>query len=263
MQAHRLGATMGLTWIREGFALFRRQPFSLISLALGIMVISTLCTMLPIPGVPALLIVTPGLSCAFMYACRTIEAGQFARPGLLFAAFREPAPRTRTMLKLGLTYLLMLMAGSFLLALLWMQFDGGAMKAAVEASAADPAAVPVQLAPAFYPLSIAVVGLWLLVTVLLWFAPVLIAWHGLNLRKAVFFSVVAIFRSLPALVVFAIIVGLVTAAIGAVLDVVIESLALPEPWRSLLAVPVIGAWTSIASCSVYSSYRHAFSFDAS
>ncbi|CAN5115286.1 BPSS1780 family membrane protein [soil metagenome] len=250
---------MGGIWIREGFALFRRQPFSLISLSLGILVISTLCSMIPIPGVPVLVILTPGLSCAFMYACRNIEAGQFARPGLLVAAFREPAPRTRTMLKLGLAYLLVIMAGSILLAMLWMQLDGGAMRAAFEASANDPAAVPVQLAPAMYPFTVAALGFLLVVTLMFWFAPVLVAWHGLGLRKAVFFSIVAIFRCLPAVVVFAVIVGVVTTALGAVLDVVIDALSLAEPWRSLLTVPVIGAWTSIISCAIYSSYRHAFS----
>ena len=97
-------ASAGISWIREGFGLFRQQPGELSMLFLLYMLLMFSLSVIPLLGQLLPLLLVPAFSMAFMQACVQIEAGQKVRPGLLLTAFRSPA--LGTLLRLGALYML-------------------------------------------------------------------------------------------------------------------------------------------------------------
>lgn len=97
-------ARTGISWIREGFALFRQQPGELSMLFLLYMLLMFSLSLIPMVGQLLPLLLVPAFSMAFMQACVEIEAGRKVTPRLLLTAFRSPA--LGTVLQLGAFYLL-------------------------------------------------------------------------------------------------------------------------------------------------------------
>jgi hypothetical protein len=94
-----IAAKEGISWIKQGFALFRRQPSELSMLFLLYMLLMFSLSLIPLIGQLLPLMLVPAFTMAFMQACVEIEADRKVKPSLLLTAFRSPA--LGTLLKLG------------------------------------------------------------------------------------------------------------------------------------------------------------------
>ena len=97
-------ATLGWLWIKEGFALFRKQPAELSTLFLSYFFLMIVVGIIPFFGQLLPLILIPTFSMAFMQACADVEQGKRVYPNLLLTGFRSPA--FITLLKLGGLYVI-------------------------------------------------------------------------------------------------------------------------------------------------------------
>ena len=99
----KLPAYAGWLWIKDGFALFRKQPIELSTLFLSYMFLMFAIGIIPVLGQLLPLILVPVFSMAFMQACVHVEQGKRISSKLLLTGFRSPA--FSKLLKLGGLYL--------------------------------------------------------------------------------------------------------------------------------------------------------------
>lgn len=250
MQAIRLPARHGWYWLIAGFTLFRRNPPLIGLVVLGYWMVLGLCGLFSLPGVVAATIMTPALAVGVAQACREVDAGRKPLPIILFAGFRGPA---RPLLLLGAAYFIATMTAFALTAPL----DGGAL---------------LQLRLDLIPFGEAVkapgignaVELASLLTVPLlfafWYFPLLVAWHGQPLAKAVFFSAVACLRNWRAFLVYALSVLGVALLLPALLVEMIGQVFTggTDLMLALLTVPGLFILAPALFASFYASYRDVF-----
>src|SRR5438046_774177 len=100
----KLPAKTGWIWVKEGFALFRKQPAEISTLFLAYMFLMLAVGIVPVLGQLLPLILVPVFSMAFMQACVQIEREKRVFPSVLLTGFRSPA--LKNLLILGCLYLL-------------------------------------------------------------------------------------------------------------------------------------------------------------
>jgi hypothetical protein len=254
MQAHHLHARAGWHWIHSGFALFKEQPFTLAGLVLTFVFVLLTLAMVPILGVLALLLAMPGLGCGFMYAGRDAQNKVLVTPLRLFAAFREPG-RAKAMWALGGFYLAIIMTAT----LIMLAFDGGALADAVASGALQQAES--ELPPAVQRAALFAVALQMVVTLVFWFAPILVAWHGLPAIKALFFSAIAVWRCRGAFFLYGFGALAVMIIPQAALSVVLGALDVSPSIQLMISMPISAAAMAVLHCSAYISYLEAFGID--
>ena len=99
----KLPASMGWLWVRQGFALFKRQPAALLALLFSCLFLSMACLVVPLLGPLLPTLFAPLFSMAMLQACAEIDQGKRPLPGLVFIGFRKPA--RRSLLGLGAMYI--------------------------------------------------------------------------------------------------------------------------------------------------------------
>lgn len=252
MQVARLPAAAGLRWVREGFALLRRQPLALLALTFLYLVVLMVTTIVPLVGPFAPMLLTPLLSVGMMHAVRAAERGTMPVPRLLFEGVRDDGGRAwKRLLVLGgvnAVATLLALAGASLVD------DGTLLQFATGQAPADTPDVD-QLA-----LALAFVAFLLVYTpaqMALWYAPVFTAWHGLAPQKALFYSLAATWRNRAAFVVF--MAGWFGAALAASFLVYLLRLALGSAslLMSMVLSPLSLVLLSALYCSFWPTYRDA------
>jgi hypothetical protein len=102
-----------------------------------------------------------------------------------------------------------------------------------------------------------IVLMYIPVTMMFWFAPILAAWHSTRVPKALFFSVMAFLMNWRAFLVY----GAVTGAVIFVVVLVVVTLArvlAPELPPGKLLLPMFIAVFPTLAGSYYASYRDVF-----
>ncbi len=182
MQANRLPAGRGLRWVIEAFLIFRVAPVRQLLLNLLFLFASTVVVALPLIGFAAIWLLFPELMVGPHAIARMAAGGEKPTPDLLIAGFRERLPAQLRVGALFLAAMLVVFAGTALA-------DGGRFAMAVigqsRLEAGDFENPDLQRAM--------LIGAVLQTVLLgaLWYAPLLVAWHGLSATKAAFFSAAA------------------------------------------------------------------------
>jgi hypothetical protein len=183
MQASRLPAGQGLRWLGEGFRLFLAAPVPQLALDSTFLVAVVLLVALPLVGVAAVWILIPALMIGPHALARAVQRRAAPTFELLVSGFRE---HFGNQLRLGALYLGLMLATLAATVLA----DGGqfaqAMIGRVRLEPAD------LRNPDLYQAMLIGAGLQTAALTALWFAPLLVAWHGLPVAKAVFFSAAAV-----------------------------------------------------------------------
>lgn len=297
MQALKLKPSSGWNWIRSGWRLFRRQPlaFTAVLFFYWLLLLSAsavigwiahgLGLLLPfasadlIAGFGSVLIAmfTPALTVGFMQACRSTDAGGPVHPMLLFAPLRSGRKTLRSLLMLGAIQTAALVCIVFLTS----GFDApqlqepaasttpsqGAASGSAAPQATDqsvPSAVRAPVGPADQEAvrreatARAIQGLaYLPVALLMWYAPMLATWHGLPAGKALFFSVVAVWRNLGAFFVYGL--GWLAIWMSCSFAILLISSLVGNPnFAAVLALPLVMLVLTWMYCSVYPSYATVF-----
>ncbi len=246
----RLPASAGIDWIRQGFALFRKQPAELSMLFLLYMLLMYSLVLIPLLGQVLPLLLMPAFTQAFMQACAHIEAGRKVRPALLLTAFRSPA--LGTLLKLGSLYLLAVIgavaASSLIDGGVFWKLMSGQLKPDAEAAAVGS----LPLAMLFSAL------VYLPFAMGFWHAAPLVTWQRMGLFKAIFYSFFAVRRCGRAFLAYAlgwIVVGIAAPAIvSALLGLLLGKTLVTV----MLLMPLSVILTLVMYCSFYPTYTAVF-----
>mgnify|MGYP000247535743 CR=1 FL=1 len=100
---NKLPAREGWNWVKQGFALFRKQPLGLAALFFGYVLVTLALGLVPLVGKLLSYILIPMFTVAFMQGCADAEQGKRVHPGLLLTGFRSPA--FASLVQLGLVYM--------------------------------------------------------------------------------------------------------------------------------------------------------------
>jgi hypothetical protein len=231
--------------------MFRAAPLGWLLLVFAYLMATMLLSAFPLVGQVAVPLLAPAISVGFMAASRAASRRQAVELPMLFAGFRERLPQQ---LVLGCVYsagFAAAIAGSALLD------DGALLKVLF-----SPARVQAEGGPGDALLLgvLASALLYLPTLMMLWFAPVLVAWHAVHPMKALFYSLVAFWMNRVAFIAYALALALVLfLAMGAVILLVTllpgeapvfnaRSLVLP---MALVILPTLFA-------SYYASYQDVF-----
>lgn len=252
MQINPLRAAHGWRWVRDGFALLRRQPIALLAITFLNLMLLSLSVVIPLVGAISPLVLTPALMVGLMHAARTAEAGRMPSPALLFAGFRDAdGTAWRPLLVLGAFNAAATLTALALAALA----DGGTLMrlATGQASASEAGADESSLLYA----AIVFVLVYTPIQMAMWYAPMMIAWHRVPPAKALFFSFFAVWRNKAAFLVFA--ASWFGVAFVASLGVrFLDALLGDSPvLLSMLLSPLSLVLITSVYCSFWASYRDA------
>ncbi|MGH8749328.1 MAG: BPSS1780 family membrane protein [Burkholderiales bacterium] len=245
-----MAAGRGPRWLGEGWRLFRAAPLSWIALVFAYWLLMNLLALVPLAGIVVAPVLVPAFSVSFMAAGRAAARGGPLKLDILFSGFREQ--RTR-MLALGAVYLacLALLLGATVL------IDGGNL---LHALFGDPAA-GAEVQPAFKVATMIVaVAVYGPVMMMFWYAPVLVAWHGVGVAKALFFSLLACLLNWRAFLAYGAVAILITVvapsfALSALL--LLTGDKLPGSLESFV-YPLMLIMLPTLLASFYVSYRDVF-----
>jgi hypothetical protein len=244
----KLPANAGWRWVKQGFALFRKQPAEISTLFLAYMFLMLALGFIPLLGQTLQLVLVPVLSMAFMQACANIEQGKKVYPNLLMTGFRQPV--LGPLLQLGALYLVAALLSVGASALV----DGGQFWSVMSGR------------QEMEPDTMRLAGLGMLVSVLVyipfamafWYAAPLVCWKRMGVGKALFYSFFAVRRAGKAFLVY----GLSWALIGVLLPALVSSLiALLMPKATVVMVvllPLSVVLTVVMYCSFYPTYTEVF-----
>ena len=250
MNTDDISASKGIDWIRQGFALFRKQPAELSMLFLLYMLLMFVLSLIPLVGQLLPLLLVPTFSMAFMQACVEIEAGRKVRSDVLLTAFRSPA--LGTLLRLGVLYLL---AAMLAVAASVIVDDGVFWKLMSGQLRADEQNIPVADLPLAMVFSALI---YLPFAMAFWHAAPLATWQHMSLFKAIFYSFFAVRRCGKAFLAYAlgwIVVGIaIPAIISALLGLILGKAIV----AIMLLMPLSVILTIVMYCSFYPTYVEIF-----
>lgn len=183
----RLPAITGWHWIKQGFALFRKQPAILTMLLFATLLMSLTLATIPL-GQIATMVLIPSFGMAIMQACNLIGQDQPVTPGVLLTGFRRPA--LGRLCKLGLVYLLI----SIVLGLIPAFMISPDFIKQLSVPLAERGAI--KISPADMQVVLLASFLQAAALLLMCFAPALVYWQEMKPGKATFYSVFGIFGAI-------------------------------------------------------------------
>jgi len=193
MRANQISATAGARWLIDGLRVLRAAPLQLMLLHLAFLFAVAFLLALPAVGFAIFWLLTPALLIGPHAAVRAAARGRPAELALLGEGFRG---EFAALVRLGLVFVAALFAALGATAL---ADDGqlframlGIQKLRVEDLLRDELH---QALLVWAALETAVLGL-------LWYAPLLVAWHAVPAVKAVFFSAAAVMLNWRAMLAF-------------------------------------------------------------
>ena len=193
MQARLLPAARGWAWVVEGFRMFRVAPLAWLALVFAYWMAMAVISLVPYVGVAAASILIPAFSVGFMAASRAAEHRASPALSMLGEGFRDHLP---AQLALGGVYCAALVA---LLAATALADDGALAR---WMTAGDKPTPETLGSDEFLRALMLFAALYVPVMMAFWFAPLLVAWHGLSAAKALFFSFFASLMNWRAFVVY-------------------------------------------------------------
>jgi len=243
-------ARSGWLWVKEGFALFRKQPMELSTLFLSYTFLMLGIGIIPVLGQVLPLMLTPAFSMAFMEACVQVEQGKRVYPSVLLAGFR--APSFRLLVVLGIFYVIaavVAIAASALVdgGLFWSIISG---QTALDADTIRDSNVSLAMmfsAAVYAPAAMA-----------FWYAAPLIMWNGMGVGKAVFYSFFAVKKAGKAFIVYALARFIVGAMVPAFFSSLIAIIAGNAAVGTMILIPVWLVMTVVLYCSFYPTYTWLF-----
>lgn len=251
-------AAQGLQWVRQGVREFFRHPLGYSALFVAFMLAGTVLSLLPGFGEVLVLAGIPLLTLAYMMATAASQRGVRPQLGVFFAPWRHlPSERRRSLLTLSLGYAF----GTLLLLMACGLIDHGGVEQLMQALTAnnpDPDEVA-RLAdtPGVMAGVLARVSVTLLLSLPFWHAPALVCWAGQRPAQAMFSSVLALWHTRAAMLVYGLAwMGLMMAT-GLVLSLLVGLLG-GSSLLGLLTMPLALVLTSAYYVSLFFTFRGSF-----
>jgi hypothetical protein len=225
-----LKAARGAGWIAEAFKLFRQAPLAWIALSSAWLVITLALMLVPLVGQAMSSFLQPVFFASFAIAAYKQAAGERVLMADLFSGFRR---NLRALVNLGALILVALLAIVFVMSLFGLPVTAP--------SGDDPDLVEYfkQFQGKEWLLVITVLAI-VLVKSAVWFAPPLIAFHGMGAIEAIRWSLYAAIANFGAMIAY-----------GAILFAIFFVAAIPAWLGLVVAFPVM-------AISTYTAYREVF-----
>lgn len=247
--SNKLPAATGWLWVKQGFALFRKQPAEMSTLFISYMFLMLALNIIPVIGQFLPLILVPVFSMAFMQACAHVEQGKRVYPNLLLTGFRSAG--LRSLMLLGLLYLIaavLAVAASSVIdgGTFWKVMSGKLVLESDEVRNSDMPLAMLFAAAVYLPAAMA-----------FWYAAPLIAWKNMGLGKAVFYSFFTVRSAAAAFIVY----GLAWIFLGVFLPSIVSTilaLVLGKLVALFILMPLTIALTVVMYCSFYPTYTAFF-----
>lgn len=249
MTMEKIPAKTGWQWLKQGFVLFRKQPAELSTLFLAYMFINLAMGIIPLFGQVLPLVLIPVFSMAFMQACVSVEDGKKVYPNLLLTGFRSP--QFRSLVKLGVFYLVAAVGAVAASALVdggtfWNVITGQLPMDSKTIQTTDMTQGMLLSAALYIPAAMA-----------FWYAAPLIAWQGMGVGKAIFYSFFAVRRAGAAFLVY----GMAWILVGVLLPAIASSfiaLIIGPGITMFILLPLSMVLTVVLYCSFYPTYVDMF-----
>jgi uncharacterized membrane protein len=234
-----LEAGRGWSWIPAGWALFLKAPLMWVVTIVLLFVVALAMSLLPILGSLAFQVLTPVIAGGLVRACHNLENGGEFELDSLLSGFREgfgPLVLLGVIFTVVGVLILLVMAGIMGFSVMGALMGGAASEDAVAAVAGSIMAVLLGT----------LVALALLVPLMAayWFAPALVAMHGMAPVEAMKASFFACMRNFIPFLVY----GFVMGVIGLIAMI---------PFGLGMLV-----WLPLAITSTYVAYREIFTAEA-
>lgn len=252
MQLIEVPAKQGYVWFRQGIWLFRRNPLAFLTLFFAYLLAMTLISAIPLIGGVLPLLFVPGVAVGFMAACRDTIAGKPVFPTILVDGFRSYGPVvTKHLFALGGIYVVamtLVLAASALV-------DGGellrlmTLGGTLDTEAIENSNVPLAV--------LASLAIYVPVSMMFWFAPVLTAWHDVPPVKAMFFSIVSCWRNKGAFTVYGALWFALSMGVAIGLSNLLRALGAGD-YALAIVMPALILVTTMIYCSFYATYRGCF-----
>ena len=258
MQLKHVTAKDGALWFRQGLGTFRRSPLLFLALSFAYLLLMRIVSLPPVLGTVVRLLLLPGVTVGFFAASREILSGKPAFPNILAAAFMSGPGIARRLLTLGVVYFLCICLVFALSAL----GDGGTLAQMMLFGnvPSEPDIRAGALTAAQQAVPLVMLG-YLVVAIVFWFAPVLVAWHDVPPHKALFFSVYTVWRNKLAFIVYGALwlCTLLVLWIGAMLLTALAGAGMAT--TVMLMMTIVAVFITMFNCSLYATYRGCFEVD--
>lgn len=258
----QLPTMSGMQWIRSGFILLRRQPHELsmmflVYVSVNVLGFSMLYQLQPTLAMLFIYLFNQILTTGFMLGTARVDADGHATPRALFTYFRAPALGPMT--ALGACYLLAVLVAC-LAAYLYL---GGDMAETIVRTMGGSNAGNPNVDPAIRDLMFNATTIGSLVYMLLvfpfWFAGPLIAWQGMSLGKAIFFSTFSVLRSLKAFLAYFMAWAVISMFVLINLSALLALLHVGSSALTMaVLIPTLLFLNMLRYCSYYPSYVELF-----
>lgn len=240
--------TAGWMWLRQAWALYKRQPFAFTAIIILYTMTLMLLANIPVLGLPLAAAIVPFGTVAITLAGREAERGVMPMPVLLLEGFRNPAQRA-PLLRLGGIHALLVVTTVVVASLLaadelrqWQIVDGQ-----------FDAETVAQNMP--WDAIVAALILYVPILMMTWFAPQMVAWHKQPSGKALFFSFFAVWRNRWAFLALGAMLTTVSLGVGWLATEALRMAGVSPQTASMLFAPVALVLTSIAYATQYPIYR--------
>lgn len=251
MNLNSVSSNEGYVWVRQGVWLFKQNPLGFLMLVFMYVFMAQLAVMIPLAGVFAVLILTPALSVGFMTACRQTIQKERILPTVYLAAFRTANPELKKrILQLGLIYVVMIFALS-LIASMVIDFQ-----ALLPFITNDKPITPEIMQQLYYSIIVGGV-IYIPIAMVMWFAPVLVAWADMSPSKAMFASWMACWANKGAFFYYITIWSVVLIAIPLTLGMLMNAIGLSQ-YASLVVAPLSMAGLTVMYCSFFATWKGCF-----
>lgn len=254
MRLNEVSAKTGYVWFRQGIWVFRRNPIAFMMLLVAYLFAWLVLSLVPVVGALLPMLFAPGISVGFMAASRNATGGKPVYPTVLVSGFREHGKRVAVdLLILGVVNSVLVVAAFALTSIA----DGGLVfRSAVLSIDPDQTEMLAHTSEMAFAAAIFALA-YMPISVLMWFAPVLIAWHDVPPAKALFFSWMALWRNRWAFAVYALCWAAVQFILG-VIGLQIAQLAGTPLLMLMVLAPLTIATIAMIYCSFFATYRGCF-----
>ncbi|MFU2051627.1 BPSS1780 family membrane protein [Bordetella hinzii] len=253
MQAATLPASFGWQWVRDGLKIFAKQPLPMFFWAMALSLFVLFATLTPPVGPLLFIALMPVFTLMTLSACKHIEAGRVMLPSMWPKPLLRPGV-FRKLFLMGLLYAGLSLAGGLLAFLpFWGDLTEGLRAIQVEHDIM-PFVAAVRI-----PLFLFAI-LYVVIAALFWHAPVLVAWHGLRMVQALFFSGVACWRNKWAFLVY----GAVWVMVFLFIDLcagLLVAVGIPASVANIVQIPINVAAGAVLYSSFYPAYTSVFGIE--
>jgi hypothetical protein len=253
MQLNKTQASDGYLWIRQGLWLFKKNPLTFLMLVFLYVFIAQFAILIPVFGVFAVLLLTPALTVVFMTACQRVIRGEKVLPSVYLVNLKgsDADPLTRKkLLILGTIYAFAIL----LLSLIASAFIDFQQLIPLLTEQKQPTIREVQ--ELYTGLGIGLL-LYIPVAMVMWFAPVLIAWEKMSVAQALFSSWIACWTNKAAFIFYLLIWAALIIAVPFFIEALLDSLG-ARAVIPFIIPPYSMAALTVMYCSFFATWKACF-----